>query len=150
MNKINDKIIILISGNYFGKKSIAYKLLDNCSDFRIITTSDINRVMEKQPALDRYNIIEKIIDGQQRRGIPSIIYCNRSLKNVSRNEKNIIHININEDDSKCEINIPEYNIEVVSNNENPNQTAEDLFNNVTEKLTKLLFALSNEQDIKLF
>ena len=150
MNKINDKIIILISGNYFGKKSIAYKLLDKCSDFRIIATSDINRAMEKQPALDRYNIIEKIIDRQQRRGIPSIIYCNRSLENVSRNEKNIIHININEDDSKCEINIPEYNIEVVSNNENPNQTAEDLFNNVTEKLTKLLFALSNEQDIKLF
>ncbi len=115
MENLNNKLMIILSGNKRAKKELAYLLLENNQSFKIIDDKNINQYIARN--VDEYNIvytkedaIKKIVSTQQRRGIPSIIFADISLCDVMKNSKNVLHININETESKSEILILEYGV----------------------------------------
>lgn len=153
MEKINGKTVILLSGDYLTKKYIAYKLQENCPAFRVITLNDIARAMEQNLSevnnLSRQEVVDKIVEQQQNKRNPSIIFDKETLKNIGKGKKDIVHINIVNNESDCTINIPEFNLEVKSNYFDTNETAYDLYDKAVDKITKGLYAMADEQEIEI-
>lgn len=150
MKHIKKDTVILLSGDYLTKKYLAYKLLEDCPDFRVITLHDIARAMEKNCSeiynLTRKDVVDKIIIQQQRKKIPSIIFDKETLKNNCKGIDGVVHVNISSDEGGCIINVPELNMEILSNNLDFYESAIDLYDRVIEKIFNQL-AAANEFEL---
>ena len=150
MEKIKNDTVILLSGDYLTKKYLAYKLLEDYPDFRVITLHDIARAMEGSLSevnnLTRKDIVDKIVIQQQRKKNPSIIFDKETLKNNCKGIDNVVHVNISSDEAYCTISVPELNLEIQSNNLDFYESAIDLYDRVVENI---LNQLADENETEL-
>lgn len=108
----NETIILLLSGQYHMKESLAREILaierengdGTTTKSRIIGPNDFVRMEEAGRTL------RDSIRLQQGRRIPSIYYSDKSLKDEAKNMNNVIHINILEDEAACKLEIPEMSL----------------------------------------